>query len=126
MSPRAAFLLILGSQLGPRVESLVRLSGDVRDFLANCRPPCGSSSVWGAREGCWNRFLGMLGAFPGGIWGILVNLCVASVIHCMSVLFQVRTKFVQILNRSLFCRWCLALVALPFSCRGGGRAERVE
>ena len=68
MSPRAAFLLILGNHWGPRVESLVRLSGDVRDFLANCGPPCGSSSIEGAREGCCNRFWVCWGPSQEGFW----------------------------------------------------------
>ena len=57
---------------------------------------------------------------------ILVDLCVATVVRCIPVLFQVRPKFIQIPDQPLFCPWGLALVALPFSCRGGGRAERVK
>ena len=70
--------------------------------------------------------LGMLGLSQEGFWEQFGYLCIASVIRCIRVLFQVRPKFVQIPNQSLFCRWCLAMVALPFSCRGGGRAERVK
>ena len=82
-------------------------------------------------QGCSGRVLGsildVLGTLPGGILGgFWVILCVASVVRCILVLFQLRPKFVQIPDQSLFCRLCLTLVALPFSCRGGGLAERVK
>ena len=110
MSPRAAFLLILGNHWGPRVESLVRLSGDVRDFLANCGPPCGSSSIEGAREGCWNRFLGMLGAFPGGILGAFWSIfaLLPSFIACPFC-----SKFVPSLSKFWISR-CSAVGAWPW------------
>ena len=41
-------------------------------------------------------------------------------------LIQFRPKFGPIPDQLLFYRLCLTLVALPFSCRGGGRAERVK
>ena len=59
----------------------------------------------------------------GRFW---VILCVASVIRFFLVFFQRRPKFAQIPDQSLFCHLCLTVVALPFSCRGGGRAERVK
>ena len=62
---------------------------------------------------------------PGGLPGMdfgrfWIILCVASVIRFFLVFFQLRPKFAQIPDQSLFCRLCLTLVALPFSCRGGG------
>ena len=40
-------------------------------------------------------------------------LCVASIIHGVLILSQLRPKFVQIAAESLFCRCCLALVGQP-------------
>ena len=57
LSVRAAFWSIFGSNLGPRLASLGRLSADFRDFLANFGRPCGFSLIEGARGECWNRFL---------------------------------------------------------------------
>ena len=51
-------------------------------------------------------------------------LCVALVLRALPFLFQLRPKFVPIPDQLLFYRLCLASVALPFSCRGGGLAER--
>ena len=51
-------------------------------------------------------------------------LCVALVVRGLPFLFQFRPKFGPIPDRLLFDRLCLAPVALPFSCRGGGLAER--
>ena len=51
-------------------------------------------------------------------------LCVALVLRALPFLFQLRPKFVPIPDQLLFYRVCLAPVALPFSCRGGGLAER--
>ena len=53
-------------------------------------------------------------------------LCVALVVRGLLFLFQFRPKFVPIPDQLLFYRLCLAPVALPFSCRGGGLAERVK
>ena len=46
------------------------------------------------------------------------------VVRGLLFLFQFCAKFVQIPDQLLFYRLCLATVALPFSCRGGGLAER--
>ena len=51
-------------------------------------------------------------------------LCVALVVRGLLFLFQFRPKFGPIPDQLLFYRLCLAPVALPFSCRGGGLAER--
>ena len=51
-------------------------------------------------------------------------LCVALLVCALPFLFQLRPKFVPIPDQLLFYRLCLAPVALPFSCRGGGLAER--
>ena len=51
-------------------------------------------------------------------------LCVALVVRGLPFLFQLRPKFGPIPDQLLFYRLCLAPVALPFSCRGGGLAER--
>ena len=51
-------------------------------------------------------------------------LCVALVVRALLFLFQFRPKFGPIPDQLLFYRLCLAPVALPFSCRGGGLAER--
>ena len=53
-------------------------------------------------------------------------LCVTLVVCGRLFLFQFRPKFGPIPDQLLFYRLCLTLVALPFSCRGGGRAERVK
>ena len=79
-------------------------------------------------EGAWG-VIGIGSGYAGGpprrdSESILVDRCVASVVRCIPVLFQVRTKFVQIPDQPLLCPWGLALVALPFDCRGDGRAER--
>ena len=50
--------------------------------------------------------------------------CVALVVRGLLFLFQFRPKFGPIPDQLLFYRLCLAPVALPFSCRGGGLAER--
>ena len=51
-------------------------------------------------------------------------LCVALVVRGLLFLFQFRPKFGPIPDQLLFYRLCLAPVALPLSCRGGGLAER--
>ena len=51
-------------------------------------------------------------------------LCVALVVRGLLFLFQFRPKFGPIPDQLLFYRLCLTPVALPFSCRGGGLAER--
>ena len=51
-------------------------------------------------------------------------LCVALVVRGLQFLFQFRPKFGPIPDQLLFYRLCLTPVALPFSCRGGGLAER--
>ena len=53
-------------------------------------------------------------------------LCIALVVCGLLFLFQFRPKFGPIPDQLLFYRLCLTPVALPFSCRGGGRAERVK
>ena len=50
------FLSIFGSNLGPRLSSLGRLSADFRDFLANCGVTCDFSLLEGARGGSRDRF----------------------------------------------------------------------
>ena len=50
--------------------------------------------------------------------------CVALVVRGLLFLIQFRPKFGPIPDQLLFYRLCLAPVALPFSCRGGGLAER--
>ena len=50
----------------PRMGCLGRLSTDFRDFLANCGPPCGSSSIEGARG--WDRFWVCWGPSREGFW----------------------------------------------------------
>ena len=67
-----AFLSILGSHLGPRLASLDRLSADFRDFLANFGPPCGFSSIEGARGECWDRFW-VSGGPPGRDFGTILG-----------------------------------------------------
>mgnify|MGYP003328438018 CR=1 FL=1 len=67
------------------------------------------------------------GSLPARILkGFCMVLCVALVLRALPFLFQLRPKFVPIPDQLLFYRLCLAPVALPFSCRGGGRAERVK
>ena len=57
---------------------------------------------------------GCLEALLGGILGrFWVILCVASVIRCIPVLFQLRPKFGPIPDQLLFYRLCLTPVALP-------------
>ena len=53
-------------------------------------------------------------------------LCVTLVVCGLLFLFQFRPKFGPIPDQLLFYRLCLTPVALPFSCRGGDRAERVK
>ena len=53
-------------------------------------------------------------------------LCVTLVVCGLLFLFQFRPKFGPIPDQLLFYRLCLTPVALPFSCRGGGRAQRVK
>ena len=68
---------------------------------------------------------GCLEALLGGILGrFSVILCVAFVICCIVVLLQLRPKFVQIPDQSLFCRQCLALVGRP-SVEGAAVARSV-
>ena len=55
-SVRADFWWIFGSNLGPRLGSLGRLSADFRDFLANCGVTCDFSLLEGARGGSEDRF----------------------------------------------------------------------
>ena len=50
------FCSIFGSNLGPRLGSLGRLSADFRDFLANCGVTCDFSLLEGARGGSGDRF----------------------------------------------------------------------
>ena len=50
------FCQFLGSNSGPRLGTLDRLSADFRDFLANFGAPCAFSSLEGARGECWDRF----------------------------------------------------------------------
>ena len=69
--------------------------------------------------------LGCLGELPARILrGFWMVLCVALVVRGLLFLFQFRPKFGPIPDQLLFYRLCLAPVALPFSCRGGGLAER--
>ena len=51
-------------------------------------------------------------------------LCVTLVVCGLLFLFQFHPKFGQIPDQLLLNRLCLTPVALPFSCRGGGLAER--
>ena len=117
------FWVQLGSQtglFGPTFGRLSRLFGQLWATMCFSFDRGCSGTVLGS-------ILGVSGCLPGGIFReFWVVLGVASVIRCIQVLFQLRPKFVQIPDQSLFCRRGLALVGLPFSCRGGGRAERVK
>ena len=53
-------------------------------------------------------------------------LCIALVVCGLLFLFQFRPKFGQIPDQLLLYRLCLTDVALPFSCWGGGLAQRVN
>ena len=71
--------------------------------------------------------LGWWGSLPARILkGFCMVLCPALVVRALPFLFQLRPKFVPIPDQLLFYRLCLAPVALPFSCRGGGLAQRVK
>ena len=68
---------------------------------------------------------GCLEALLGGILGrFWVILCVASVICCIPVLFQLRPKFVQIPDQSLLSRWFWPWLACP-SVAGAAVARSV-
>ena len=127
LSVRAAFWSIFGSNLGPRLSSLGRLSADFRDFLANFGVTCDFSLLEGAREGSGDRFrVSGEASRQGFLRGFWMVLCVALVVRGLLFLFQFRPKFGPIPDQLLFYRLCLTPVALPFSCRGDGRAERVK
>ena len=114
------FCLIFGSNLGPRLASLGRLSADFRDFLANCGPPCDLSSLEGARGCSGDRFC-CLGEPPGKDFGRILGRSM----RCFgrlwpSIFVPIFPKFGPIPDQLLFYRLCLTPVALPSSCRGGG------
>ena len=123
-SPRVAFLSILGSYLGPRLASLERLSADFRDFLANFGPPCGFSSIEGARGECWDRFW-VSGGPPGRDFGTILGHSLRRFGHSLHPSFVPTSSQVCPNSRSVVALpLVLALIGLPFSDRGGGLAER--
>ena len=121
-----AFLSILGSYLAPRLASLDRLSADFRDFLANFGPPCGFSSIEAARGECWDRFW-LSGGPPGRDFGTILDHSLRRFGHLLHPSFVPTSSQVCPNSRSVVALpLVLALVGLPLSCRGGGRAERVK
>ena len=116
---RARFRSILGSPLGRRTASLGRLSADFRDFFVISWAPVGSHVVFlcsrvlgegaGSDFGCLGTLLGRILA---GIW---VISCITPVVRGAQVLSQLRPKFGQISDQSVFRRRFFPLLALPFS-----------
>ena len=125
-SVRAGFWSIFGSNLGPRLSSLGRLSADFRDFLANCGVTCDFSLLEGARGTPGDRFRVSGEDSRQGFCEDLGH----SLRHCGRSWAFI---FVPIL-----CQVCPnsgSVVVLPsvshpccpaFSCRGGGLAQRVK
>ena len=121
-SVRVDFWSIFGSNLGPRLGSLGRLSADFRDFLANCGVTCDFSLLEGARGGSGDRFRVSGEDFA--------RILVHSLRH-----FARSWSFIFV---PILCQVCPnsgSVVVLPsmshpccraFSCRGGGLAQHVK
>ena len=123
---RTAFLSIFGSNLGPRLASLGRLSADFRDFLANCGVTCDFSLLEGARGGSGGRF-GSLGESPGKNFERILN----DSMHCFGrscpSIFVPISSQVWPNSRSVVVLPSVSHPCCPaFSCRGGGLAQRVK
>ena len=120
--------LLFGRFLGPTWVPDWPLCADFRPTFVTFWPTLGSHVIF-----LCSRVLGEAPKTDLGWWGSLparilrgfwMLLCVALLVRALPFLFQLRPKFVPIPDQLLFYRLCLAPVALPFSCRGGGLAER--
>ena len=112
--------------MGPRLASLERLSADFRDFLANFGPPCVFPSIEGAPGQYWDRFWVSQGASRKGFYRILGRSW-RRFGHSLHLSFVPTSSQVCPNSRSVVALpLVLALVGRPFSCRGGGLAERVK
>ena len=126
MSVRGAFWSIFGSNLGPRLASLGRLSADFRDFLVNFGVTCDFSLLKGARGGSEDRFR-VVGKPPGKDFERILDGSVRCFGRSWPSIFVIISSQVWPNSRSVVVLPSVSHPCCPaFSCRGGGLAQRVK